>query len=100
MNNFDPMNPTDLATEILQDLKKEAKRKQIIIYILIGVIIFLVLLGTIERAMWDYSTVLVDAEDGNANYIGQDGNIVNGEDNRENEDTEKSVTWEAQETQD
>jgi hypothetical protein len=32
---------------------------------------------------YDYSSeeIIVDAEDGNANYIGQDGNIYNGEDN-------------------
>ena len=90
----------DLATEILQDLKKEAKRKQIIIYILVGVIILLVLLGTIERAMWDYSTVLVDAEDGNANYIGQDGNIVNGQDSGTKENDQEAAYWTDQEAQD
>lgn len=81
----------DLATEILQDLKKEAKRKQIIIYVLIGVIVFLLLLGTIERAMWDYSTVLVDAENGNASYVGQDGDIYNGEDSSENENNQEAT---------
>ena len=89
----------DLATEILQDLKKEAKRKQIVIYILIGVIVFLLLLGTIERAMWDYSTVLVDAEDGNANYIGQDGDIYNGEDFSTKEDYQETAPRYEQETQ-
>ena len=88
----------DLATEILQDLKKEAKRKQIVIYVLIGVIILLMLLGVVERAMWDYSTVLVDAEDGDANYIGQDGNIYNGTNNSENKNNQESATQkEAQE---
>lgn len=89
----------DLATEILQDLKKEAKRKQIVIYILIGVIIFLVLLGVIERAMWDYSTVLVDAEDGNANYIGQNGDIHNGENYSEKENDPEAAPWNEQEAQ-
>ena len=89
----------DLATEILQDLKKEAKRKQVIIYILIGVIIFLVLLGTIERAMWDYSTVLVDAEDGNASYIGQDGNIYNGENYSESQNNQEATPQHNQEAQ-
>lgn len=87
----------DLATEILQDLKREAKRKQIIIYILIGVIIFLLVLGTVERTMWDYSTVLVDSEDGNANYIGQDGSIINGQDHSSKENTQEENTEKAQE---
>lgn len=90
----------DLATEILQDLKKEAKRKQIVIYVLIGVIILLLLLGTIERSLWDYSTVFVDAEDGNANYIGQDGNIYNGEDSSTNQNTQEATPQQEQETQD
>lgn len=88
----------DLATEILQDLKKEAKRKQIVIYVLIGVIVFLLLLGTVERAMWDYSTVLVDAEDGNANYIGQDGDIINGENTGTNQENQEATSGHNQET--
>ena len=88
----------DLATEILQDLKKEAKRKQIVIYVLIGVIILLLILGMVERAMWDYSTVLVDAEDGNANYIGEDGNIYNGQNHSTDKETQESIDWEEQET--
>lgn len=88
----------DLATEILQDLKKEAKRKQIVIYVLIGVIVFLLLLGTVERAMWDYSTVLVDAEDGNANYIGQDGDIINGEDTGTDQNNQEAASEHNQET--
>ena len=90
----------DLATEIFQDLKKEARRKQIVIYALIGVIVFLIFLGVIERAMWDYSTVLVDAENGNANYIGEDGNIVNGQDYSSNEKDQESATWTEKETSD
>lgn len=89
----------DLATEILQDLKKEAKRKQIVIYILIGVIIFLLILNTVERTMWDYSTVLVDSENGNANYIGQDGDIINGEDYSTEKDTQKAPDWVEQKAQ-
>lgn len=83
----------DLATEILQDLKKEAKRKQIIIYVLISVIVLMFILGIVERAMWDYSTVLVDAEEGNANYIGQNGNIVNGEDSSTEENNQENKAW-------
>ena len=89
----------DLATEILQDLKKEAKRKQIIIYILIGVIVLLTIFGMIERAMWDYSTVIVDAEDGNANYIGEDGNIVNGTNSSTEKNFKEATDWYKQETQ-
>lgn len=88
----------DLATEILQDLKREAKRKQIIIYILIGVIVFMAILGIVERTMWDYSTVLVDSEDGNANYIGQDGDIINGESDSPEKGTEEETYWYDQET--
>lgn len=86
----------DLATEILQDLKKEAKRKQIVIYVLVGVIVLLLVLGTIERALWDYSTVLVDAESGNANYIGQDGDIFNGENSSTKKDSQTKQESETQ----
>lgn len=89
----------DLATEILQDLKKEAKRKQIVIYILIGVIVLLMLLSIVERSLWDYSTVLVDAEDGNANYIGQNGDIYNGENYSEKENNPEAAPWKEQEAQ-
>ena len=81
----------DLATEILKDLKHEAKRKQITIYNLIGVIVFLLILGAVERAIWDYSTVLVDSENGDANYVGQDGNIYNGENNSQEENTQETT---------
>ena len=81
----------DFATEILQDLKKEAKRKQIIIYVLIGVIALLLITGAIERAMWDYSTVWIEADDGNANYIGQDGSIINGKDSSTNEKDQETI---------
>lgn len=70
----------DLASEMLQDLKKESRRKQIIIYILVAVIVLLVVLGMVERLFYDYTTVDIDSGDGgNANYIGEDGTIINGE---------------------
>ena len=90
----------DLATEILQDLKKEAKRKQIVIYVLIGVIVLLMLLNMVERTLWDYSTVLVDAENGDANYIGKDGNIYNGEDPGTSKNTQEETDQQEQNTQD
>lgn len=71
----------DLASEMLQDLKKESRRKQIIIYILVAVIVLLVVLGMVERLFYDYTTVDIDSSDGgNANYIGEDGTIINGKD--------------------
>lgn len=68
----------DLASEMLQDLKKESRRKQIIIYILVAVIVLLVVLGMVERLFYDYTTVDIDSSD--ANYIGEDETIINGKD--------------------
>lgn len=43
---------------------------------------------------YDYSStmeeIIVDAENGNANYIGQDGNIYNGENNSTEEETNEN----------
>jgi hypothetical protein len=64
--------------------ERQIKRLWVAIIVLIGAI-FLMNAAWIEAwTSYDYSSeeIIVDAEDnGNANYIGQDGNIYNGEDN-------------------
>lgn len=88
----------DLAGEMLQDLKKESRRKQTIIYILIAVIVSMFLIGVIERSLWEYETITVDSTDGgNANYIGEDGTIINGQDHSTTQNTTEQQTHSPQE---
>ena len=70
--------------------ERQIKRLWIAIIVLVGAI-FLMNAAWIEAwTSYDYSStteeIIVDALDGNANYIGQDGNIYNGENNSAQED--------------
>ena len=67
--------------------RNEREKKRLIVLVIISWIATLLIVGifTYERLQYDYTgtyeEIIVDAEDnGNANYIGQDGNIYNGED--------------------
>ena len=67
--------------------RNEREKKRLWILAIVSWVVTLLIVGifTYERLQYDYSgtyeEVIVDAEDdGNANYIGQDGNIYNGED--------------------
>lgn len=78
------MDNLELATELLKEVKASAKRWFVAFCIMIGLEI-----ATIAGFMW-YITLPVDEvsienEDGNANYIGNDGVILNGEDNEKTE---------------
>lgn len=77
--------PDGLALELLRELKEQNKiadnhnlRFFIIIIILI---VFLVGLSVYHEYQWSqYDKVVVDSKDGgNANYIGRDGDVHNGE---------------------
>ena len=91
--------PTTVPYQVLADFKEMHKStvKKLWIALIIAWVAVLAVVGvfTYERLQYDYTgtyeEIIVDAEDnGNANYIGQDGNIYNGEDNgtKNNEETD------------
>lgn len=68
--------------------EREKKRLWILVIISWAVTLLIVGIFTFERLQYDYTStttteeiILDGGEGGNANYIGQDGNIYNGEDN-------------------
>lgn len=66
--------------------ERQIKRMWIALIVAWAVVLAIVGIFTYERLQYDYTgtyeEIIVDAEDnGNANYIGQDGNIYNGENN-------------------
>ena len=70
------------ATVALQE--RQIKRMWIALIVAIALMFFTNMIWVGVFSSYDYSSeeIIVDAEDnGNANYIGQDGNIYNGEDN-------------------
>lgn len=74
------MDESSLASEMLQGLLKQMKRKDILIAILIVALL-------LSNISWLYawnlpnSSVTVESNDtGNANFIDGEGDIINGED--------------------
>ena len=64
--------------------ERQIKRMWIALIVSIALMFFTNMIWIGVFSSYDYSSeeIIVDAEDnGNANYIGQDGNIYNGEDN-------------------
>ena len=64
--------------------ERQIKRMWIALIVAIALMFFTNMIWVGVFSSYDYSSeeIVVDAEDnGNANYIGQDGNIYNGEDN-------------------
>jgi uncharacterized paraquat-inducible protein A len=64
--------------------ERQIKRMWIALIVAIALMFFTNMMWVGVFSSYDYSSeeIIVDAEDnGNANYIGQDGNIYNGEDN-------------------
>ena len=86
-------NSNDMAVMPIAQHEKDQNRLMGIIKWLIAVIVILIVLLVGSNVAWlvyensfeevvTTEEVIVDADDnGNANYIGQDGNIYNGEDN-------------------
>ena len=75
--------------------ERQIKRMWIALIVAWAVVLAVVGIFIYERLQYDYTgtyeEIIVDAEDnGNANYIGQDGNIYNGENNgtENNEETD------------
>ncbi len=66
--------------------ERQIRRMWIALIVAWAVVLAIVGIFTYERLQYDYTgtyeEIIVDAEDnGDANYIGRDGNIYNGEDN-------------------
>ena len=86
-------NTNDMAVMPIAQHEKDQNRLMGIIKWLIAVIVILIVLLVGSNIAWlvyensfeevvTTEEIVVDADDnGNANYIGQDGNIYNGEDN-------------------
>lgn len=86
-------NTNDMAVMPIAQHEKDQNRLMGIIKWLIAVIVILIVLLVGSNVAWlvyensfeevvTTEEVIVDADDnGNANYIGQDGNIYNGKDN-------------------
>ena len=77
-----------LATELLKELKASSKR-----WFIAFIVMLILWFATIGVFVWYISLpvedVAIENQDGNANYIGNDGSIVNGEDTDKTEsDTE------------
>lgn len=72
-----------LALELLKDYKKQNKRQFVIILVILGM--FTALLGYTIWLLNDISVetteVTQDTNNGNNNFIGNDGDITNGETN-------------------
>ena len=68
----------------VSDYKMMLKRMWVALIVLLLILFATNTIWIYSWMQYDYSSeeIIVDAEDnGNANYIGQDGNIYNGEDN-------------------
>lgn len=81
--------PSSVPYAVLEDFKETAKANSLKWFITVIVLIAL-LVGSNMAWLYAWNSydyvseeVIVDSQDGgNANYIGNDGDIVNGEDNR------------------
>lgn len=74
-------NKESLATELLHEVKMSAKR-----WFVIALIELIIIFGMIGMFIWyislpvEVETIEIESDDGNANYIGHDGDISNGKD--------------------
>lgn len=82
-NEVHELQEQSLALELLKDYKKQNKRQFIIILVILGM--FTALLGYTIWLLNDISVetteVTQDTNNGNNNFIGNDGDITNGETN-------------------
>jgi hypothetical protein len=74
--------------------ERQIKRMWIALIVAISMIFLMNMAWIGAWTSYDYSStteeIIVDAEDGNANYIGQDGNIYNGENNSEENNSQEN----------
>lgn len=69
-----------LATEILGELKEQNKRLIRIVYALVVSIVLIIGGFLVYMYQYDFSSYEINSSDGgNANYIGNDGDIYNGD---------------------
>lgn len=82
-NEVHELQKQSLALELLKDYKKQNKRQFVIILVILGM--FTALLGYTIWLLNDISVetteVTQDTSNGNNNFIGNDGDITNGETN-------------------
>lgn len=86
-------NPANVSYVVYESAmaRSEREKKRLWILLIISWVAVLLVVGifTYERLQYDYTSetyeeVIVDSKDGgNANYIGNDGDIINGENNSE-----------------
>lgn len=73
--------------------ERQIRRMWIALIVAIALMFFTNMIWVGVFSSYDYSStteeIIVDAEDGNANYIGQDGNIYNGENNSEENNSQE-----------
>lgn len=93
LKNIQEQEEKGIAMELLGELKTQNKRLATIL-----IIVICLWFATIGGFVWylnqyDFSSYTVDSQDGgNANYIGNDGDITNGESsgNQEGKEEQKS----------
>lgn len=66
------------------EARHERIEKRLIIALVISVVLLFVSNGLwlLYESQYETETVQIDSHEGNANYIGNDGDIINGKDNR------------------
>ena len=86
------MENQPLATELIRELRAQSKRWFIIALIELAVII-LIVAGFLWYLTVPIDEISIDAEGGNANYVGHnlEGGLYNGENYEETQTDEKSV---------
>lgn len=82
-NEVHELQKQSLALELLKDYKKQNKRQFVIILVILGM--FTALLGytiwLLNNISVETTEVTQDTSNGNNNFIGNDGDITNGETN-------------------
>lgn len=69
-----------LAVEILQELKEQNRRLMRVVYALLVTVVLIVGGFLVYMYQYDFSSYDINSNDGgNANFIGNDGDIYNGE---------------------
>lgn len=73
------------------EARHERIEKRLIIALVVSLILMFATNGLwlYHESLYDYDTITVDSDDGNANYVGRDGGIYNGENSSEKKTQEK-----------
>lgn len=88
-------NETKLASEVIHEQKVANKRMFVILMVVLAMFFVSNLAWLVAWNLPNYKseTITIDSEAGNANYIGNDGDITNGEnkDSKGNQDEQSSI---------